>query len=395
MAHTFFCPNCGKRFDRAENLAGKKARCKDCQQVFVIPPVTAKGLAPARESQPRSIPPRSANPAPRYPSDDPYGLDEGPPLAAVRNTYAEDGEEFAPPERIRPVAPVQRKRSRRVAQQFAWIGPVTLGGIVLQASLLLLFGGFTYAESLTGATVTFEMLRVVFVGMVVLGLVVLYVVPFLESVVNGLLFLFIPFYSLYYIITRWESMRRPFLLLLSVNALPIAAALLVPAVQASRQAALRAQQRQQSPPADVATRAEPAPPRLPAAPVGGIHLVLNVSGVVDPQVSRAMGQRIGEIAKELNPRGVQARYVRQGNQLIFTIVPMRDPQAYADKIDFGTVTSVQGGTIVVSVTPESAAQVANAAPNSPVPDPDNAPAPGPIGPRRFPRRGPLGGPRPR
>ena len=230
--------------------------------------------------------------------------------------------------------------------------------------------------------------------MILLGTVVFFIVPFLESAAQGLLCIFVPFYSLYYLITRWESMKRPFVLLLSANAGPIALAILLPAINASREAVFRAEQNQQAPVADVAVRAVPPPPRLPP-PVGGISLVLNVSGVVDRQVASAMVRRIAEIALELNPRARQTKYVGRGNQLIFSFAPLGDPQAYADRINFGTVTSVQGGTIIVTVTPESAARVANAAPTASTPDPGPAPAPRPIGPRRFPRRPPMGGPRSR
>ena len=407
MAHTFFCPNCGKRFDREESVAGKRARCKDCQHVFVIPAVAGQRLAPAARSQPRPSPARSATPTPSRPADDPYGLDESRSLPPARNPYAEPDEGSVALQPIRPGTPVKRKPRRRGGNAFAWLGPVTAGGIALELILLPILGYLTYAESPASATVVFEILRAVFIGMNVLIAVVTLILPFFESARQGLLCLFVPFYSLYYLITRWTAMKRPFFCSLCVNALPLAAALLLPAISAYRQAVLRAEQKQQAPVAEVAVRAAPAqraapapprPGRLPA-PVGGISLVLSLSGFVDPQaaqvIGQKVGQRIGQIALELSPGHPQLRFSRQGNQVTFLITPLRDPQAFADKINFGTVTSVEGRTISVSVTPESAAQLSNAAPSPPPPDPGNAPAPRPAGPRRFPRRGPIGGPRSR
>ena len=111
MAYTFFCPNCGKRFDREENLAGKKARCKDCQHVFVIPAVAGQRTAPVARSQPRPSPARSANPAPSRPAADPYGLDESPSLPPGRNPYAEaDDEDYVS---LQPVRPARRSRESR------------------------------------------------------------------------------------------------------------------------------------------------------------------------------------------------------------------------------------------------------------------------------------------
>jgi len=395
MAHTFFCPNCGKRFDREESLAGKKARCKDCQHVFVIPAPAGQRPAPPARSQPRPSPARPANPTPSRPAADPYGLAESSSLPPARNPYAEPDEGYVSLQPIRPGAPVKRKPRRRGGNEFAWLGPLTVGVIALEAILLLLFGSLTYAELPAAATVAFRTFDAVFYSMILLGTIVFHIVPFLESAKQGLLCLFVPFYSLYYLITRWAAMKRPFFVLLSVNALPLALALLLPAISAYRQAVLRAEQKQQAPVADVAVRAEPAPPRPPPATVGGNSLVLNVSGALDPQVARAVGQRIAEIAKDLNPGVLQARLARRGDDWIFTIAPVRDPQAYADRINFGVVTSVQGRTISVTVTPESAAQASNVAPTAPTPDPGNAPGPRPIGPRRFPRRAPMGGLRPR
>ena len=39
----------------------------------------------------------------------------------------------------------------------------------------------------------------------------LLVIAFQEDVLQGLLSLFVPFYVLYYVITRWETCKNPFL----------------------------------------------------------------------------------------------------------------------------------------------------------------------------------------
>ena len=38
------------------------------------------------------------------------------------------------------------------------------------------------------------------------------VIAFKDSLMCGLLFSFIPFYSVYYIITRWEKSKEPFII---------------------------------------------------------------------------------------------------------------------------------------------------------------------------------------
>ena len=44
------------------------------------------------------------------------------------------------------------------------------------------------------------------------------------------------------------------------------------------------------------------------------------------------------------------RFSRQGHDFIFTITPLHDAQAFADRINFGTVTSVEGRTIRATAT---------------------------------------------
>src|SRR5207253_2222271 len=120
--------------------------------------------------------------------------DEGPSPPTARNPYTEPDEEFVPLQRVSPVAPARRKPRKRRGNEFAWLGQLTLGGLGVQVILVLLFGFFTFAEFPTAAVVTLEVLRFVCLGMFVVGLAMFYVMPFLESVVHGLLVLFVPIY---------------------------------------------------------------------------------------------------------------------------------------------------------------------------------------------------------
>ncbi len=45
-------------------------------------------------------------------------------------------------------------------------------------------------------------------GLMAVGGIGMFIVPFFESVVCGLLNLFLPFYGLYYLVTRWEDMQE-------------------------------------------------------------------------------------------------------------------------------------------------------------------------------------------
>ena len=61
------CPKCSARFTMADNLAGKKARCKNCKAVFVVPDDDVPTLEEVDEkitASPRSRPRPNVAPAP-------------------------------------------------------------------------------------------------------------------------------------------------------------------------------------------------------------------------------------------------------------------------------------------------------------------------------------------
>ena len=75
------------------------------------------------------------------------------------------------------------------------------------------------------------------------------IIPFQESVAQGLMYLFVPFYSLIYTITRWDRMRRPFLAGLVggiMYVILVVSAVLLPAIAQARKAAQAAADRQQA-----------------------------------------------------------------------------------------------------------------------------------------------------
>ena len=60
-----------------------------------------------------------------------------------------------------------------------------------------------------GAVLVSILLLGCLVAMVV-GAIGMLIVPFRESVVCGLLYIFLPFYALYYLVTRWDDMKKWF-----------------------------------------------------------------------------------------------------------------------------------------------------------------------------------------
>jgi hypothetical protein len=267
MTIAFRCENCGKSFEVDGALAGKKCKCKQCGHIFSIPVPrqpssrprnlqtfgasedsrASTASRPASSRPAPSSPPRpQPSPAPAY---DPYE-DLGPP--AIPTVDLENDEEFLPPRPAKP-APERKKRSKRRSSGFS------IESIPGWVYLLL---GLGFVVAITVACTSRAGLLVVAGGSVLVGMIMmaiggigLIVIAFTESVACGLLYLFVPFYCLYYVITRWADTKRFFLLSLGGWLMVIALGIFLPAVQAARNAADQARRRGQpgSPTAEAET----------------------------------------------------------------------------------------------------------------------------------------------
>lgn len=76
MSISFRCPDCGKPYTLDDSLAGRKARCKNCQLIMIVPgPVDSRGESAPRRPQwapssPRPQPRRAEGPADDSPYED-------------------------------------------------------------------------------------------------------------------------------------------------------------------------------------------------------------------------------------------------------------------------------------------------------------------------------------
>ncbi len=77
---------------------------------------------------------------------------------------------------------------------------------------------------------------VLIVGLILMGIggIRLLIGAFQEDVVCGLLYLFVPFYSLYYLVTRWEEQKSAFLMNVCGGLLVCGASIALPAAQQAR-----------------------------------------------------------------------------------------------------------------------------------------------------------------
>ncbi len=242
MSIRFSCPGCGHPFDVGDGLAGKHARCKHCGHVMDVPvphhePAHASGhepaaegaglrLRPAEEEPPRleghllhspDVPLllRESAPEPRVVPEAVSDPDEPPPEGrAKKDPYTVlDPEGFerrhwgrtGPPPFWR-VAPLQLARflSGRLRSLRDWLYLVSIlamaaaaAGFLAKNSHLLNAGVFIVVAAN--------------VGMLVVGVAYLVSLPFKEGPTYGLLNLLVPFYAVYYWVTRWHKMRKPVL----------------------------------------------------------------------------------------------------------------------------------------------------------------------------------------
>jgi hypothetical protein len=208
------CPGCGKRYELNGSLAGKKARCKACSQEFTIPvprqisaPVTA--TAPSRPKA--SAPARPAPPPPELDSFNPYDdvEDHSAPKSSV--SYDED-DTYLPPRAGAVRGPIgntkKQKKKRRAGASSSlddWTGKIVPVGLGLTTVLALL----AFASP-TIAVPALVLMMLCGFFMTLGGGIWGIVNAFRESAVCGVLYLFLPYYSLYYTISRWSEMARPF-----------------------------------------------------------------------------------------------------------------------------------------------------------------------------------------
>ncbi len=183
------CPGCDKTLAVPDARAGTEGTCPACRERFLIP------AAPPPAPPPPPVRPVAARlrvvvaPAESSPLD------------------REEDDEFE--ERVRrPKSPGRRrKRSRKADREpSAWylgfqgallgVGVLTASLLVLSlihwaVAVLLILGG--WAVALAGA-------------------MWFYVEAFRESPTEGLMCMFMPFYALYYTVTRFAALKRPLLL---------------------------------------------------------------------------------------------------------------------------------------------------------------------------------------
>ena len=225
MAITVTCNNCLSEYNIRETNAGKKFACKQCGEMCSVPRLNKSRQRSQPSSRNRGPEPRRKK-RPQYEDDyeeyDDYeadGYDE-------YDDYEDDDYDYAP-RRSKPVRKT-RKSSKKKKPRHSSSGLIESGDNIFETytSNAVLWVGIPFAIALliavfslvVGPASMFAMMIVVIVGCVVSAASGLHslILAFREDVACGLMIMFVPFYNLYYLVTRWEEQRGPFLMQLSM-----------------------------------------------------------------------------------------------------------------------------------------------------------------------------------
>ncbi|HVS35098.1 MAG TPA: hypothetical protein VMS17_05915 [Gemmataceae bacterium] len=211
------CPGCSKKLGIPDTMAGRVAACPQCNHRFRVPaPKDPQPEAEADEDRvaasPRPAPPAKKR---RPPQEEEEGIVKAPRRRAKdeddegdepprRRPEPEDVDEDAPRPKRR-----KKKRRRKQAAMFGGLSPLIIGAIAVVGVCLLL--------GVVSFFVPFLALVPLAVGgtLSAVGGVWFLIVAFQDDATAGLLCIFVPFYSLYYLISHWDEEMKPFLVQLA------------------------------------------------------------------------------------------------------------------------------------------------------------------------------------
>ncbi|HYH65681.1 MAG TPA: hypothetical protein VD866_13375 [Urbifossiella sp.] len=192
------CPGCDKTLGLPAAAAGKPAKCPACGIKFLVPDDLEPEPAPAPKPRPRPAPPPR-----RRPRDE----DDDEPVSRRRRVYDDDDDDDDDdderPSRRSRAKPKKRRRAGGGGMPEWYGGP--LGRLAENAVITLLLALLALASPMVAGWLLIGW------GFVLASVSAIWflVLAGREGVDQVLLNLFIPFYSVYYAITRWDDVKHP------------------------------------------------------------------------------------------------------------------------------------------------------------------------------------------
>jgi len=219
---------CGQKFTAKAHLAGKTLKCPECGSPLRTP-APKRPAKPKPPTQPKRQP-EVALPGPMGNLLDEVGLDgQSPPnicpscrvvmprdaIVCVHCGYHQQlGKKMeTEQEAVGRAIPQGSRRERRgissgsgmslpKLKNPALVWAIPLGVLVLTVAMILI----PQLSPLVLVGIV-----IVSAGLILVGGIWAIGVAFSEDIVCGLMYLFVPFYALYYLISRWPEMRKPFI----------------------------------------------------------------------------------------------------------------------------------------------------------------------------------------
>ncbi|MGP0066318.1 MAG: hypothetical protein ACLQGP_22280 [Isosphaeraceae bacterium] len=187
MKISFACPSCAAGGSVDASAAGRQARCKHCGHHFNIP----------TPGEPEADGYLLEEPAESTPG--PAGMDPPRDSTFVRSRGGEGGTASRRP--ARNATEATPRRPRRKVSGFAWQTWLVRGSIATTITLAVIAAIAPSGVLIAGCT-----LLVLGMIMVLIGYGAGAYGAFHEDFLYGFLYLVIPFYAAYYIVTRWDDL---------------------------------------------------------------------------------------------------------------------------------------------------------------------------------------------
>jgi hypothetical protein len=341
MAIVFTCPRCDRKYSVTETMAGRRVTCKGCGQEFPVPAGSAPNHSPAWDD------------------------DDGGEMAMAPPPRTSAYQAVQMPSRIKPEPELERPRTKKrqrtgssdrergKSDYFGTLSGIALIGIVLS----FVFSIGKKAGAVPAETAVFAALGLLIVFLVVMIISWILLVGVAQSedgIIAALACMFVPFVMLVYVIFRWDSTRKSAISYLSgVLGMVVLLIIIPPMRPAGRNqpgAVAGGGQGRFGLPfpgngKDLAANQNDEPKWQI-----GEGVVILASGIDDD----AMTELVSEKLKALADPGAGGRVGvmmlgtgRPGEWKI-QVEPVNDPEAFAQRIDCGTVTKKDGRKIYLT-----------------------------------------------
>jgi hypothetical protein len=207
MIH-LLCPHCRCKLAVKEAMAGRLGACPKCKNKIRIPQLETITSEEVPEERVSAAPQRIVTVQPTRTSRDLEDAEDDDRPARPRRRRFEDADDRADDDEPAPRRPrKRRKRRRREASSSFSIGDITPIWFVLIGLVVIWIICF-------GLSFVFPLVALVPLGLgwllSIAGGIWFLIVAFQDDVLAGVLCMFVPFYSLYYLITHFDETKAPF-----------------------------------------------------------------------------------------------------------------------------------------------------------------------------------------